>query len=62
MTIMSGADLGGAVASPLIPNVPVKADTHGRVRVSKEQRRALLAEFERSGVSAVRFAQLTGLK
>lgn len=43
-------------------NVPVTVDAQGRVRVSKEQRRVILAEFERSGVSAARFAKLTGLK
>ncbi len=47
-----------AVAAKL----PVTVDTKGRVRTSKEQRRVLLAEFERSGVSATQFAQRTGLK
>jgi transposase-like protein len=42
--------------------VPVTLDTQGRVRASKEQRRLILAEFERSGVSAARFAKQTGLK
>jgi transposase-like protein len=37
-------------------------DSKGRVRVSKEQRQSILAEFERSGVSAAQFAQRTGLK
>jgi transposase-like protein len=37
-------------------------DTKGRVRASKEQRRLILAEFERSGMSAARFAKQTGLK
>jgi transposase-like protein len=37
-------------------------DSRGRVRASKEQRRAILAEFERSGVSATQFAKVTGLK
>ena len=32
------------------------------MRASKEQRRVILAEFERSGVSAARFAKRTGLK
>jgi transposase-like protein len=40
----------------------VTADTKGRVRTSKEQRRAILAEFERSGGSAAQFAQRAGLK
>jgi len=42
--------------------LPVTLDTKGRVRTSPEQRRVILAEFERSGLSAVRFAQRTGLK
>jgi transposase-like protein len=37
-------------------------DTKGRVRTSVEQRRLILAEFERSGVSAVQFAKRAGLK
>src|SRR5256885_11058295 len=50
------------VASPIAQNVLVTLDARGRVRVSKEQRRAILAEFERSGVSAAQFAKGTGLK
>ena len=45
-----------------MPKLAVTLDTKGRVRTSKEQRRIILAEFERSGVSAVRFAQRTGVK
>ena len=45
-----------------MPKLPVTLDTKGRVRTSKEQRRVILAEFERSGVSAAQFAQRTGLK
>jgi transposase-like protein len=40
----------------------VTVDTKGRVRTSREQRHLILAEFERSGVSAVQFARQTGLK
>ena len=43
-------------------NVPVTVDSKGRLRVSKEQRQTILAEFERSGVSATQFARRTGLK
>lgn len=43
-------------------SVPVTVDSKGRVRASKEQRRVILAEFERSGVSATQFAKQTGLK
>ena len=45
-----------------MPKLPVTLDTKGRVRTSREQRRVILAEFERSGVSAARFAQRAGLK
>jgi transposase-like protein len=37
-------------------------DSKGRVRTSKEQRRLILTEFERSGVSAAQFAQRSGVK
>lgn len=42
--------------------LPVTMDTRGRVRTSKEQRRTILADFERSGVSVTQFARRTGLK
>jgi transposase-like protein len=45
-----------------MPKLPVTMDTKGRVRTSKEQRRVILAEFERSGVSAAQFAQRSGVK
>ena len=37
-------------------------DSKGRVRTSKEQRRNILSEFERSGVSAAGFARQSGIK
>ena len=46
----------------MIPKVPVTLDTKGRVRTSREQRRVILEEFERSGESAAGFARRTGLK
>ena len=45
-----------------IQSVPVTVDTKGRVRTSKEQRCGILAEFERSGVSAAEFAKQSGIK
>jgi transposase-like protein len=45
-----------------MPKVPVTADTKGRLRVSKAQRREILAELARSGESLPRFARRTGLK
>jgi len=58
----SSTEASAPIPSPAIQNVLVTLDTKGRVRVSKEQRRLILAEFDRSGVSAARFAKLTGLK
>lgn len=40
----------------------LRQDTAGRVRTSKERRDALLAEFDRSGVSGARFARMAGIK
>ena len=45
-----------------MPKLPVTADTRGRVRTSKAQRRVILAQFESSGMSAAQFARQTGLK
>ena len=50
------------VAPAVLPKLPVTVDTKGRVRTSKEQRRVILAEFARSGLSATQFARQTGLK
>ena len=38
------------------------SDARGRVLVPKERREALLDEFERSGLSGVKFAQMAGIK
>lgn len=62
MISTSSSDASVVVPSPTIQNVSVTVDAKGRVRVSKEQRRAILAEFERSGVSAAQFAMRAGLK
>ena len=40
----------------------VPTDIRGRVRVSRERRAALLEEFDRSGMSAARFAAYVGVK
>ena len=56
------SDASPAVAPAVIPKLPVTLDTKGRVRTSKEQRRVILAEFARSGLSATQFARRTGLK
>jgi hypothetical protein len=62
MTATCSSGSTSAVVSPAAPQIPVTLDTKGRVRTSKEQRRVILDEFGRSGLSAVRFAKQTGLK
>src|SRR6478735_4166226 len=37
-------------------------DARGRVLVSRERREALLGEYDRSGMSGVKFAQYIGIK
>ena len=44
------------------PGEVFKQDSRGRVRVPPERREALLGEFEKSGVSGVKFARLEGVK
>ncbi len=43
-------------------NEVLKQDRRGRVRVPRERREALLAEFSRSGLSAAEFARMAGIK
>jgi hypothetical protein len=62
MTSTNGSDSSAVVTSPVIQEVPVTVDSKGRVRASKEQRRVILAEFERSRMSAAQFAKRAGLK
>jgi hypothetical protein len=40
----------------------LQVDERGHVRVSKERREGLLAEFEGSGMSGAKFARLAGIK
>jgi len=40
----------------------LKTDTKGRVRTTPQRRETVLDEFERSGLSGVKFAELTGIK
>lgn len=56
------SDSAAAGAPAVLPKLPVTVDTRGRVRVTPEQRRQLLAEFARSGESAPSFARRLGLK
>lgn len=46
----------------MMPKLPVAADTKGRLRVSKAQRREILAALARSGETLPAFARRTGLK
>jgi transposase-like protein len=57
-----GSDCSSVTPAGVMPKLPVTMDTKGRVRTSKEQRRVILAEFERSGMSAAQFAQRSGMK
>ena len=61
MRSANDSDSASATASAL-PRLPVTLDTKGRVRTSREQRCGILAEFERSGVSAAQFAKVSGIK
>src|SRR5436190_15901437 len=40
----------------------LRQDSRSRVRTSRERREALLAEYDRSGLSGAQFARLTGIK
>ena len=40
----------------------LKTDTKGRVRITPQRREGLLDEFERSGLSGTKFAELAGIK
>jgi transposase-like protein len=59
-TIVS--DRPSVTPAGVMSKLPVTVDTKGRVRTTKEQRRTILAEFERSGLSAAQFAQRAGVK
>lgn len=62
MIAAKASESPAAGAPAVFPKLPVTVDTKGRVRVSKEQRRDILAALTRSGESVPRFAQRTGLK
>jgi len=42
--------------------VVIKADVLGRMRTSRERREQLLDEFERSGLTGQKFAEVVGIK
>jgi len=62
MITARGSDHFSEVPATIPPKLPVLADTQGRLRVSKTQRREILADLARSGESLPQFARRTGLK
>ncbi len=52
----------GSMTPTMEDGVLLRTDTRGRVRTPVERREALLDEFERSGLSAAKFAELMGVK
>jgi hypothetical protein len=57
----SGSDNSSVASGVVVPEVAVVADTQGRLRMSKAQRRDILAALARSGESLPVFARLTGI-
>ena len=51
-----------SVASCAAEGVLVATDSKGRLRVPREQRKAVLARFEQSGMSGAKFAAVAGIK
>jgi hypothetical protein len=45
-----------------VPSQVIKTDSLGRLRVTAQRREDLLDEFERSGLSGQKFAEVLGLK
>jgi len=62
MITASGSDSFSDAGATVMPKLPVIADAKGRLRVTKAQRRDILAAFGRSGESLPRFARRIGLK
>ena len=62
MISTNSSESSSVTSAEVTPKLPVTLDTKGRVRTSEEQRRLILSEFERSGVSAAQFAQRAGVK
>ena len=61
ITVRGASDSSGKEAETLA-KVPVVADTKGRLRVTKAQRRDILAAFGGSGDSLPQFARRVGIK
>jgi hypothetical protein len=54
MITASGSDNYSEMSADVMPKLPVMADTQGRLRVTKAQRRDILAALTRSGKSLPR--------
>jgi len=61
MTSTTSDESTSLISSPA-EGVLVTTDSKGRLRLSKEQRQAVLAKFEQSGMSAAKFAARAGIK
>lgn len=61
IAVRSGSD-SSTNEPEALPKVPVVADTKGRLRVTKMQRRDILAAFGRSGEPLPQFARRLGIK
>lgn len=62
MTSTIDSDLPAVPTAAVVPKLSVTLDPKGRLRTTKPQRRVILAEFQRSGLSAAQFAKRSGLK
>src|SRR5271154_5922365 len=62
MITTSGSDNSTVASGAVLPKLPVLADTKGRLRISKAQRRDILTALIRSGEGLPQFARRTGLK
>ena len=50
------------MTNPVLKDQILRTDSRGRVKTPAERREALLDEFERSGLSGMKFAALVGIK
>jgi DNA-binding transcriptional regulator YiaG len=57
-TPVESTSLNGSATADVL----VQTDSKGRLRISKEQREAVLAKFEQSRMSAAKFAAVAGIK
>jgi hypothetical protein len=60
MITLNGSDNSTIEPAGVTAKLPVMADTQGRLRISKAQRRDILAALARSGESLPQFARRMG--